>query len=356
MAFYDVIRCDNVNGGIDWLMYKHPVDEFNNKSRLIVSPGQVAIIVHNGKIEKICQEGTYKINSELLPFLKNFTKAFFGGNNPYPIEIYFINKRLKLDLLWGTSDPVKLIDPKYNIQINVRARGQLGVRLDNYQYFYQTLVGSLMKGNYIDFKIIQTFFRGKINQIAKKRLSSFIINNRITYFEIDPRLDEIQSAMQEDIKSEFGEFGFEVINLSIESINVPDEDLNKLNDILHKKAEYEQLGDTVYRTTRGYDVLEGAANNNGGVGTMMGLGMGMNMANQANGAASIIPPSQPSAAPAAPAAAATIRCPKCGKEISADSKFCPDCGTKIIRECPNCHAPVTPGTKFCSNCGAKLVD
>ena len=39
MAFYDVIRCDNVNGGIDWLMYKHPVDEFNNKSRLIVSPG-----------------------------------------------------------------------------------------------------------------------------------------------------------------------------------------------------------------------------------------------------------------------------------------------------------------------------
>jgi membrane protease subunit (stomatin/prohibitin family) len=162
MAFYDVIRCDNVNGGIDWLMYKHPVDEFNNKSRLIVSPGQVAIIVHNGKIEKICQEGTYKINSELLPFLKNFTKAFFGGNNPYPIEIYFINKRLKLDLLWGTSDPVKLIDPKYNIQINVRARGQLGVRLDNYQYFYQTLVGSLMKGNYIDFKIIQTFFRGKI--------------------------------------------------------------------------------------------------------------------------------------------------------------------------------------------------
>ena len=82
MAFYDVIRCDNVNSSINWLMYKHPVDEFNNKSRLIVSPGQVAIIVHSGKIEKICKEGTYKIDSELLPFLKTFTKAFFGGNNP----------------------------------------------------------------------------------------------------------------------------------------------------------------------------------------------------------------------------------------------------------------------------------
>ncbi|MBP5092069.1 MAG: SPFH domain-containing protein [Bacilli bacterium] len=354
MAFYDVIRCDGVNG-INWLIYKHPVDEFNNKSRLIVSPGQVAIIVHNGKIEKIVQEGTHKIDSELLPFLKGFTKAFFGGNNPYPIEIYFINKRLKLDLLWGTSDPIKLIDPKYNIQINVRARGQIGVRLDNYQYFYQTLVGTLMKGNYIDFDIIQTFFRGKLNQIVKKQLSSFIIKNRITYFEIDPRIDEIQVEIQEDLKDDLAEFGFELINLSIESINVPDDDLNKLNDILHKKAEYEQLGDAVYRTTRGYDVLEAGASNNNAAATMMGVGMGMNMGSTMGSASPIIPPVQgQNAVLGAGAASAGLTCPKCGKPIAANAKFCPECGAKIIHECPNCHQKVEPGTKFCPNCGNKL--
>ena len=49
MAFYEVIRYQS--DVTNWLLYKHPVDEFNNKSRLIVSPGQVAIIVHNGKID-----------------------------------------------------------------------------------------------------------------------------------------------------------------------------------------------------------------------------------------------------------------------------------------------------------------
>ena len=174
MAFYELIKYDG--NGINWLIFKHPVTEFNRNSKLIVSPGQVAIIVHNGKIEKIVEEGTVRINSELLPFLKAFTQMFYG-TNPYPIEIYFINKRIKLDLFWGTADPLKLIDPKYNIQINVRARGQMGIKLANYQYFFQTLVGTLMKGSFIDFDIIQNFFRGKINQIIKKQLSKYIINN-----------------------------------------------------------------------------------------------------------------------------------------------------------------------------------
>lgn len=353
MAFYDVIRCDRLSN-INWLLYKHPVDEFNNQSRLIVSPGQIAIIVSNGKIEKICEEGTFKIDSKLLPFLKAFTKAFFGGKNPYPIEIYFLNKRLKLDLYWGTSDPIRLIDPKYQIQINVRARGQLGVRLTNYQYFFQTLVGTLMKGSYIDFDIIQTFFRGKMNQIVKKQLASYILNNQITYFEIALKLDEIQKVIEEDLKDDFAEFGFELINLSIESINVPEDELDKLNEILHKKAEYEQLGDQVYRTTRGYDVLEKGASSSGSAGTMMGVGMGMNMGQQVAGAG-IIPPSKPedNKEKATPELK-TIKCLKCGQELPETAKFCSNCGEKLVNTCPKCSAKVKPGAKFCPECGTKL--
>ena len=36
-------------------------------------------------------------------------------------------------------------------------------------------------------------------------------------------------------------------------------------------------------------------------------------------------------------------CPKCGKELKAGAKFCPNCGTP------------TNGAKFCSNCGTKLA-
>lgn len=60
MAFYDLIKFDG--NGLNWLMYEHPVDEFNNNSKLVVSPGQVAIIVHSGKIEKFVR----KVHSRLI--------------------------------------------------------------------------------------------------------------------------------------------------------------------------------------------------------------------------------------------------------------------------------------------------
>ena len=44
MAIFDVVRFEGT--GSDWLIYKHPGTEFNTRSKLIVSPGQVAIIVH----------------------------------------------------------------------------------------------------------------------------------------------------------------------------------------------------------------------------------------------------------------------------------------------------------------------
>ena len=55
-----------------------------------------------------------------------------------------------------------------------------------------------------------------------------------------------------------------------------------------------------------------------------------------------------------PAAADT--CPNCGAETKG-AKFCPECGTKLERipvACPNCGAG-TQGAKFCPECGTKLT-
>jgi membrane protease subunit (stomatin/prohibitin family) len=143
MALYDVCSFDGGNIP-NWLLYKYPKNDFNTKMSLIVNPGQVAICVHDGRIEKILEEGKYILNTELLPFIKLFVKQVHGGANPYPMDVYFANKRLKLDMFWGTSDPIKIIDPEYHVQINVRARGQMGFRLEDYQYFLQTLVGTII--------------------------------------------------------------------------------------------------------------------------------------------------------------------------------------------------------------------
>ena len=48
-------------------------------------------------------------------------------------------------------------------------------------------------------------------------------------------------------------------------------------------------------------------------------------------------------------------CPNCGEDVG-QSKFCPNCGTKIEKEtaksfCPNCGEELNDSAKFCPNCG-----
>lgn len=338
---YDVIRFET--NKLDWLIFKHPVDQFNNKSKLIVSPGQMAFIVHNGKLEKAVENGTFKLNSEFLPFISGLVNAVHFGKNAYPIEIYFVNKRIKLDFLWGTSDPINLMDPKYNVPIRIRARGQLGIKIENNIYFLENLVGTLMKGNGLTFDILSNFFKSLINQKIRDVISSYIVGNKVCFFDVPTHMNEISERFESALRPELEKLGFSIFNLNIESINTPEEDLEKLNVILHKKAEYEQLGDSTYRITRGYDVLEKGAENNSMAGSILGVGMGLNMGQNITGGA-IIPQEQKK----------TFKCFNCNCEISEKTKFCPECGSKTNDKCPNCGCNITSKTKFCPECGNKI--
>ncbi len=61
-------------------------------------------------------------------------------------------------------------------------------------------------------------------------------------------------------------------------------------------------------------------------------------------------------------------CPKCGKELKDEAKFCGGCGYKFPvadstgnaggtgNVCPSCGNPLKPGAKFCGKCGSKIGD
>lgn len=50
------------------------------------------------------------------------------------------------------------------------------------------------------------------------------------------------------------------------------------------------------------------------------------------------------------------RCPKCGKVVAKDAKFCKHCGEDLKAEkyCPECGTKLESDATFCSNCGQKI--
>ncbi|EIC03170.1 leucine-rich repeat protein, partial [Treponema saccharophilum] len=52
----------------------------------------------------------------------------------------------------------------------------------------------------------------------------------------------------------------------------------------------------------------------------------------------------------------TIKCTNCGADLADSAKFCPECGTKVVREvfCAQCGTKLSAGAKFCPECGTKV--
>jgi hypothetical protein len=46
-----------------------------------------------------------------------------------------------------------------------------------------------------------------------------------------------------------------------------------------------------------------------------------------------------------------VKCPGCGISVSANSKFCNECGASLLKKCAKCNADNPADYKFCKECG-----
>ena len=86
-----------------------------------------------------------------MPLLDKIVNLPFGGKSPFSAEVWFVNRAVTLDVNWGTTDPIPVEDPKYNIIVPVRAFGQFGLRIADSRVFLtrfpETIVGLINNKN-----------------------------------------------------------------------------------------------------------------------------------------------------------------------------------------------------------------
>lgn len=356
MSIFSVVRFDGLKSK-DWLVYKYPSDSLVIGSQLIVQEGQVAAFVKSGRICDIFYPGTYTLNTTNLPILGTLVNLPFGGQTPFSAEVYFVNTALKIDINWGTTDPIQLIDPKYYVKLRIRAFGQMGLRIFDFPTFFRELVGGMQQGELVKFDKVKEFYRGILVLKVKSAIADAIITNQISALEISTQLESLSQKVKEEISPAFGQYGFNMANFAIQSINFPDEDFEKINKILEDKAAFEIMGDGRYATKRSFDVYEGAANNTGGVAGAFaagGLGIGAAVNMGAAMSQTVGNPMQKENPKENYPKEDTKECPECHSKAAAGAKFCPECGFNYASLVCECGNTLAYGTKFCPECGKKV--
>lgn len=380
MALIDRIKYD---GSPDVLVWKYPKDNITLGAQLIVNESQDALFFRGGQALDLFPPGTYTLSTNNLPVLQKLVDLPFGGQTPFSAEVYFVNRVARLDYKWGTRTPIAIEDPKYGVLLNIGCFGQFGLRVLDSRTLITQLVGTASSW---DANSVLEYFRGVIITRVKDSVAKAVVQKGISVVGITAYVDELSEMVEYRLRDEFAKYGLELLKFFITSINVPDEEIAKLQKGAFARLEIDQLGDARYQMKRSLEVLETAAGNPGTAGSLMAGGIGLGMGAQFGAAFAQVgqtvaprlnaaPPSPsltpttavaavqqvpaPTAAPlpasdATPALAAGT-CASCKASLPPDAKFCTECGTKVAtaKVCAQCGNSVAAGSKFCGECGAK---
>ena len=256
------------------LCLKYPTEDLKMGSQLVVYPSQIAFFVKGGQVFDQFEAGTFTLKTSNIPLLNKVINLPFGSESPFKAEVWFINLTSKLDMKWGTPTPIQLEDPKYNIIIPVRAYGQYGLKVNDPELFLRTLIGNMSS---FSTEKVDSYFKGKLLPQLNASIAGKMSNDNISILDINAHLMEISEYCNESINKHFGQYGLELQEFSIVSINIPQDDpsIIKLKEAKDLAARLKITGRDVYQMERSFDVLEGAANNQGTGGQMIGAGMGL---------------------------------------------------------------------------------
>ena len=97
----DIIQVIKYEGGSDDFIWKHPREDFNLGSQLIVHESQEAIFFKDGQALDIFGPGRYTLHTQNIPLIGSVVKLVTNGDSPFHCEVYFVNKTEQIGIQWN---------------------------------------------------------------------------------------------------------------------------------------------------------------------------------------------------------------------------------------------------------------
>lgn len=319
----EVIKYEGDNSTFIW---KHPLEDFNSLTQLIVHESQEAIFMMNGQALDLFGPGRYTLETQNIPLIGKALNIPTGGKTPFHCEVYFINKTEQMAIKWGTDSKVQYVEPTYGFPISIGASGEMSLRVEDSRKLLLKLVGT---ETYLGREKLVQFFRAFLMTRVKTYIAQVMKTNAINIFEIDENLTVFSENIRNLLVPDFADYGISLERFFVTTIVKPDGDrqyekfkelhfrqyadiaeakLRQQTEIINAETEAQKVvidskaqatkraqeGYT-YQQERGFEVAEKVAENEAvgqftnmgvGLGTMAGVGgaVGSVVGNAVNGA------------------------------------------------------------------------
>ena len=262
MAMFEVIKYEGEN---DIFVWKHPAEDFNTLSQLIVNESQEALFFKNGEALDLFGPGRHTLHTQNIPLIRKIVNLPMGGESPFHCQVFFINKTMPLDIKWGTPSQIQVLDPKFQILLHAGANGGLGVQIEDSRKFITKLVGtrSVFDRNYL-----VDYFRELISTRTKTYLNR--IMSEVTFVLVNSHLEDISAALKEKLAEDMNEFGVRLINFFVSAIQLNESDYNEIQKALARASSrsiegYNWVDEQLADVAKQYASNEGAQNNPAGM-------------------------------------------------------------------------------------------
>lgn len=216
-------------GDNETLVWKHPIEDFNLGSQLIVHESQEAIFFRDGQALDLFGAGRYTLQTQQLPLLEKIYKLPTDTEGTFHSEVYFVNLATQMGVKWGTDSKVRLFDPKSRIHIEIGASGEFSIRVTDSRKLLLKIVGTtggLGQEQLLGSGNGKGFFRSMVMTQVKSYLAQTIKENAINILEIDEHLMALSGALRERINAALDEYGLTMPEFYVSRIVTPDDDPN----------------------------------------------------------------------------------------------------------------------------------
>lgn len=299
----EVIKYEGDNSTFIW---KHPCEDFNSLTQLIVHESQEAVFFMNGQALDLFGAGRYTLETQNIPKIGRILNRVTGDQTPFHCEVYFINKTEQMSIKWGTDSKVTYMEPAYGFPVSVGASGEMSLRVEDSRKLLVKLVGT---EDFLGQQKLISFFRAFLMTRIKTYIAQYMKNNGVSIFEIDEHLTAFSKALHQQLVPDFADYGIALERFFVTQVVRPDGDrqyerfkelhfrqyadiaeakIRQQTDLIYAQTEAQKVvidsqaqatkraqeGYT-YAQERGFDVAQDAARNEAvGQFTNMGVGLG----------------------------------------------------------------------------------